>query len=197
MGREFTQDEADRHNALTDRAWSSVDSLILLEKSSPSSRPNWFARRKLRKAIDYFRQALDLNPDGWQAMWGIGKIYQRLGEHELSLEWFEHAHEKEPSQPDVAREAGLAARECGRAELGLKYCMVAVEIKPNDPGLMCNLALAHMIAGDDTSAVRWATDAVAGDPADDICKNVLRFAQEVTKGTRSRPRKIEELLEAD
>ena len=53
----------------------------------------------------------------------------------------------------TAREAGLAALDCGESELAVRYCIAAVEIAPNDAGLICNLSLAYMLAGDDPAAM--------------------------------------------
>ena len=50
-----------------------------------------FARRKLQKAIECFQGALEVNPKGWQSMWNLGKIHQRLESRTESLFWFKKA----------------------------------------------------------------------------------------------------------
>jgi Flp pilus assembly protein TadD len=58
-----------------------------------SERPNLLApdrtqRRNLTRASELLEHVLQINPDNWSAMWHLGKIYQRLEEHEVALGWF-------------------------------------------------------------------------------------------------------------
>ena len=125
-------------------------------------------------------------------MWMLGKIHQRLGDQEAAFDWFTKAHAVKPDQPDVAREAGIAALDLGRAEAALVLCEAAVVCSPDDPGLVCNLALAHCLAGDDAEAVRCVTSAAERDPADTVTATVQHFIDEVASGKRARPRSLEE-----
>ncbi len=125
-------------------------------------------------------------------MWAIGKIHQRLGDQEKALAWFSKSHALKPDQPDVAREAGIAALDLGRVEDALAYCRAAVASNPDDPGLVCNLALAHCLAGNDPEAVRCVTEAAERDPADPVTATVLGFIRDVASGRRVRPRSMHE-----
>ena len=194
MAHEFTQQEADRHNELTQTGWDIVNGELFIHDSAVRGTPNWLGRRKLKKAISCFEQALKINPDGYSSMWALGKIYQRLGNHETSLDWFGRAHELNPTQPDVAREAGLAALDCGESELAVRYCNAAVKIAPDDAGLICNLSLAHILAGDDSAAMQCATNASDRAPDDGICKTVLQFVEDVATGKRSRPKTLQDVF---
>jgi hypothetical protein len=49
-------------------------------------------------------------------MWALGRIEQRRGNPAAALAWFEKAHRIQPDQPDVAREASLAALDIGLSE---------------------------------------------------------------------------------
>lgn len=188
--REFTQDEADRHNALTGKGWALIKGRIVLHSSGASRRPGWYARRQLRRAIECFEQALKINPTGWSSMWALGKIYQRLNQQATAFNWFAQAHALNPAQPDVAREAGIAALDIGRVEDALRLCLAARAIAPDDPGLICNLALAYCLAGRDSEAERCVTDAVASDPSDAISADVLKLVRDVASGRRPRPKRL-------
>src|SRR5688572_22128014 len=148
MSREFTEAEAARHNSLTERGWQLAREHFHVAGSSAPAL-GWFSRRNLQRAVGCFQEALELNPDGWSSMWALGKIYQRLGEHRTSLEWLRKAHAVNPGQPDVAREAGLAALDCAEPADAVELCSAAVANNPDDPGLVANLALAFMLNGDD------------------------------------------------
>ncbi|WPD21237.1 MAG: tetratricopeptide repeat protein [Candidatus Electrothrix scaldis] len=192
MTQQFTQTEADHHNALVKRAGELSEGLIFIHDAYPPRRLSWLKRRRMRKAIQYYKEALEINPAGWSSMWFIGKIYQRLGDHATSLEWFTRAYMLNPTDPNMAREAGLAALDCGEAKTALTFCQAAVDNKPDDYGLLCNLALAHMLSGNDEAAVQCATRAVEADPTDEISANVQKLVCDVRDGKCHRPKTMEE-----
>jgi tetratricopeptide (TPR) repeat protein len=192
--REFTQAEADRHNALTRRGWALVKDRLVLQEEKPVGPPGEDDRTQLRGAIGCFEQALEINPEGWSSMWALGKIYQRLGEHATAFDWFARAHAINPEQPDVAREAGIAAMDSGRLEEALALCRSAVASRPDEPGLVCNLALAHCLAGQDAEAEQCAAEAVRRDPSDSISATVLGFVRDVASGKRPRPKRLCEVF---
>ena len=190
--REFTEEEANVHNTLTKEAWELINPLIMLNEAPVRGKPSWFERRKLKRAISLFERAREINPDGYSSMWALGKIFQRLEDNTVALKWFEHAHNANPEQPDVAREAALSALDVGDSTSALRFCKVAIELSPNDSGLVSNLALAHILAGDDESAFRAAEEATSRDPSDAISKTVLKFVDDVSQGRKPRPRTLAE-----
>ena len=130
-------------------------------------------------------------------MWAIGKVYQRLGDQDAALEWFTRAHAINPSHPDVAREAGIAALDLGRVEEALAFCLAAVASHPDDPGLVCNLALAHCLAGQDTDALRCVAEAADRDPSDTMTATVNHFISQVAAGKTPRPRTLQDAFPRD
>ncbi|HEY7156145.1 MAG TPA: hypothetical protein VH575_19425, partial [Gemmataceae bacterium] len=64
----------------------------------------------------------------------------------------------------------------------------------DDAGLICNLALAHCLAGQDAEAERCAAEAARRDPHDEISATVLGFVREVATGKRSRPKQLSEVF---
>ncbi|MCB1606273.1 MAG: tetratricopeptide repeat protein [Xanthomonadales bacterium] len=189
MAREFTEAEAARHNDLVQRGWSLAERHLQFNEGG-RGRPGWFVRSRLNRAIRYYEEALRINPEGWSSMWALGKIYQRLGQHRIALVWFRRAFELNADQPDVAREAGLSALDCGEVQLAVDLCTTAKILRPEDPGLRANLALAYMMSGDDTSAIECAQRAVAMCPEDEVSKSVLRLVNAVANGSRNRPRAL-------
>jgi tetratricopeptide (TPR) repeat protein len=193
MERQWTPEEAERHDALYMKGWSLIDGLILLGTAAPNSRPGWLARRRLLKAQRCFEEALRLNPDGWQSMWALGKIQQRLGNGAEALRNFGRAHDLDPSQADTAREAGIQAIELGRFREALRYSEAAVKANPDDPGLVSNLALAHLLGGDLSEARRAASDAVTRAPQDEASRFVQSVVEAVVAGQRPRPQSVAEI----
>ena len=192
--REFTPAQADRHNALVRKGWALVEGRLILQGKEPKGPPSWFSRLQLNRAIWCFDKALTINPEGWSSMWALGKIYQRLGDQESALRWLLRAHTIHPDQLDVAREASLAALDLGRREQALKLCEHAVKLMPQDPGLVCNLALAHCLAGNDGEAIRHVNEAALRDPSDPVTAIVKHFITQVAAGELKRPKDLREVF---
>lgn len=194
MPQDITDLDAERHDALYSKGWSLIEGRVFLHGAAAGGRPGWFSRWQLGRAIKCFEQALGINPQGWQSMWALGKIYQRLGEHAAAFDWFSEAHVINPDQPDVTRETGIAALEIGRVKEALELCRAAATSKPDDLGLICNLALALCLAGQDLEAEKYAASAVERDPSDSISATVLGLVREVASGKRQRPKQLSEVF---
>jgi tetratricopeptide (TPR) repeat protein len=126
-------------------------------------------------------------------MWLLGKVYQRLGQYDQALEWFSRAHRVNPGQPDVAREAAIAAMDLGRPEEAIPFCERALESSPNDAGLRANLAVALLFSEKPAEALPVAQQALRQDPEDTITADVIRIIEEVLGGTRPCPHHIRDL----
>lgn len=189
---EFTQEQIDRHNALTKAGTAIVKSHALIEGGKARGAPGFFERRQLKEGIRLFGEALKMNPAGWSSMWALGKLHQRLGEHADALKWFAEAARIKPDQPDVLREAGIAALNLGAKNEALRLCFAAVQLAPDDLGLQSNLALAYLITGDDVHAEECATVAVSRAPQDGASRAVLALVQDVRHGKRQRPERLGE-----
>ena len=151
------------------------------------------SERDLRRGIDLLLRVLSINPKNWAAMWMAGKAHQRLREFEKAFEWFQRADEAHPGQPDVNREAAIAAMEIGRPEQALSHCRRAIEAKPDDPGLRANLALALLFSGSPREALDSAHDALKRDPSDAITKRIVGVCEKVVAGKRKCPRHAREI----
>ena len=178
--------EQSRHDSLYRQACALVEGLILLHGQAPGELDAG-SRRRLEEALPLFGEVLHINPGNWAAMWLLGKVRQRLGDKERALEWFARAHRVRPDQPDVAREAAIAAMEVGRPQEAVSFCERAVQAKPDDPGLRANLALALLFSGRPAEARPVAGEALRRDPADQITAHIVRLIDEVLAGVRPCP----------
>ena len=192
MDREYTKVEADRHNKYTQNGWAILDNYIILPDRA-QVRIGFFAKRRLKKAVTLFHNALDIAPDNYSSKWALGKIYQVLGDHQRSLKWFEEALELENTNADVCREASLAALDCGEFSKSLDYSEKAIELKPDDPGLYCNKALAMMFLKRDSDAIEIVDYSLKIKPDDQITLNVKKILNSVADGRRSRPETMKDI----
>ena len=192
MERQLTDEEILEHNRLYEKGWSLVEGELLVG-AGPPRKVGRRSRKKLQEATACFEGALDIAPDNWQSMWALGKIHQRLGEESKALDYFTKAHELDPSQVDVAREAGIAATELGDGPAAVRFTRAAIAAKPDDAGLVSNLALAHLIAGSVQEAQITAVKAVSKAPDDPVAKAVRDLVEEVAQGKRPCPKSGREL----
>src|SRR5262245_40318627 len=105
------------------------------------------------EAKAHLMHCLSMLPDSWQCMWGMGKACQQLSAYKLALAWFERALTLEHTNDNVFREAALEALALGDASKALHFSSEAIHLNAKDAGLCANLALAHMIAGQDEAAL--------------------------------------------
>ncbi len=148
---------------------------------------------RLQRAVHCFEQAVVLDPCSWASMWLLGKVHQRLRDHEESLHWFARAFAVRPDHADVAREASLEAMALGHGADGVRYAEAGWRANPEDMGLLANLGLAHLLGGDLDLALKHAETAVHGAPADRVSRALLATVTAVTQGRRPRPSKLGDL----
>jgi tetratricopeptide (TPR) repeat protein len=194
VGRSASTSDQDRsrHNELYEQGCSLIEGLIILNNQSPGQLDPR-SRQRLEDAIALFVEVVQINPGNWRAMWLLGKAYQRLGEYDPGLQWFSRAHRINPDQPDVAREAAIAAMDLGQPEEAIPYCERAIEAKPDDPGLRANLAVALLFSGRPDEARAVAQEAPRRNPGDEITAHIVRIVEEVLSGTRPCPHHVRDL----
>ena len=186
--------DATTFNRFYKQGWDLSRGELLVDPEPSLTRPGWWARRRLRRAIGAFRKALAIFPESWQSLWALGKIHQRLGAHQEAFDYFAKAHSIDPGQVDVAREAGIAAIDIGRPVEAVMYTRAALTQVPNDPGLISNLAVAQLISGDSAMALESIKTARRLAPNDPISQAVEIRVQDTIAGRRPMPRTIKDLL---
>ncbi|MCI0459334.1 MAG: tetratricopeptide repeat protein [Gemmataceae bacterium] len=186
------QPEESRHNRLYKEACALIEGLILLGNEPPGELDP-AGRQRLEQAIPLFEEVVRINPGNWAAMWLLGKVHQRLAEYRRGLEWFSRAHRIKPDQPDVAREAAIAAMDAGLPQEAISFCERAIQADPDDPGLRANLALALLFSGRPEEARPVVEEALRRDPNDGITAHIGQLINEVLSGSRPCPHHVREL----
>lgn len=184
--------EADRHHALTEKGWAILNDYILL-LGRRQGKIGFFAKRRLKRAMAFFQDALSIAPENYSSKWALGKIHQVLGDHRYSLKWFEEAWSLEKGNADVCREAGLAALFCGEFLKSLEFTDRAIALKPDDAGLYGNRALALMFLNRDADAIEAVVRSLQLDPGDQTVLNVRAIVHSVADGIRPRPGTMKDL----
>jgi tetratricopeptide (TPR) repeat protein len=174
--------------ALFTRATEMVRDLTL---EAPRNPLDAAGRRTLEEARALLRRA-DKRKRSFATSWFIGKVEMRLGNAAAALVAFQEAHDVEPTKPDGCRELVAALLEVDRAQDALPVAKRAVDLRPDDAGLRCNLALVLLLTGDVATAQSEATAALEREPTDTINRGVAEMIDDVVTGRRQRPRSLAE-----
>jgi tetratricopeptide (TPR) repeat protein len=148
-------------------------------------------KNQIEEVISHLSRCIEIVPNAWSAMWGIGKAYQVLDSHDTSLYWFEETLKIEKTNPDVYREATLEALKLGNAEKAINYSETAVNLAPHNAGLLANYALALLLNRRGDDALTTIKKACKLDPKDTVNKNVLSYIEQVVNGHKGYPDTIE------
>lgn len=151
------------------------------------------AHELLQRGIELLYQAIAINPANWSAYWIIGKAQQVLGNSEDACIAFGKSYGLQKGNPDVAREYMFECLNLGWADKGIAAARHAVVLKPEDPGLVANLALALLIGGKLDEAAQTIATALTMAPQDEISRNLKQVIAEVQTGQRAQPVKLSDL----
>jgi Flp pilus assembly protein TadD len=191
----LTDAQVEQHNRLYGEAWRTASPHLRID-GRHFFWPAFLVRARLRRAKGLFEQALAINPNGWQSMWALGKLHQRLSEHASAVSWLQKAATVAPQEPNVQRELGIELLEVGEFERAVAAFRVAGQAQPSDPGHRANLALSLLLHGSTTEALGAADTALAMNPADPISQRLHSLVASVAEGRRPAPRTVREAASA-
>lgn len=189
----LTPEQIERHNKLYDEAWTLIKGEINLDGQKRQS-PGWLASRRLTKAKGLFEKTIAINPAGWNAMFAIGKIEQRLGRNKEALDWLLKAREFEPTNTGLAKETSLTASQLGMQDMAARIADEAIDLNPTDPALRVNSGVAHILAGHCEIAAERFGEAFRLEPASEINKRLQVYAARVAGGAIPRPKTESDIL---
>ena len=159
----------------------------------PPVRLTLMQKWQIRRGLSSMRKALAIRPNNWAALWIMGKALQVAGKNAEALDAFARSHSINPQHPDIAREASISAMESSKFDVARSFAEAALQLKPEDPGLMANLALVLLLAQDPRAAKSQIERAIAADPKDRITRAIRQIVDEVIAGSRPCPRHTSEL----
>jgi Flp pilus assembly protein TadD len=151
------------------------------------------SQQELRRGITLLTKVVAINLNNWSAYWIMGKAYQALGESENACDAFGKSFDIQRGNPDVAREYMFECLKLGRGSEGVRVAQHAVSLRPQDGGLVANLALAYLIAGRNDDALGSVNESLRIAPDDKITQSLKKLITEVRDGKRAQPKTIRDL----
>ena len=122
---------------------------------------------QIRASIDRFREASRLRPEDYNSAVFLGTALEAVGDHEEAREAFEmglkRVEQHVELHPDDARALVLGAQcpyEAGQPERSLDWSRRALEIDPEDSGILYNTACIQAVQGNYDEALKILDQAV-------------------------------------
>ncbi len=122
---------------------------------------------QIRASIDRFREASRLRPEDYNSAVFLGTALEAVGDHEDAREAFEmglkRVEQHVELHPDDARALVLGAQclyEAGQTERSLDWSRRALEIDPEDSGILYNTACIQAVQGNYDEALKILDQAV-------------------------------------
>ena len=120
-----------------------------------------------------FDRAIVIDPDLWEAHFGLGIVARQRGEALGAQAAFRRALELWPDQPDALHELGVALLMGNNTTDALAALDHAAALRPDDPAYVADAGFAHLRAGDLASARTRLDRAARLDANDPITKAYL------------------------
>jgi tetratricopeptide (TPR) repeat protein len=168
------------------KACDKMEGIVILENYRPSG-IGFFEKIRAKKAIKYFEEALEIEPNHYQSLFFLGKIYQRFGEYDKSLSLFEKVMQLEKENHNSPLEASLVAMHLNQLDKALEYSNEGLRRKPNDFALLGNHSMNLLIAGKDQETKETIVKAITLNPTDEINKRIQSKIDSVIAGQDHRP----------
>ena len=113
-----------------------------------------FARGEIERSVDLFRQAASIRPDDFQSVILLSQSLRMLGREKEALEagreGVRRAEQRLEFDPADARALSLGANawdDIGQRQKALSWSKLAIELHPNDQGVLLNGACLRARAG--------------------------------------------------
>jgi Flp pilus assembly protein TadD len=113
-------------------------------------------------AIGVLRQAAE--GDDTEALNNLGSILGRVGQWDEARQVLEHAHERDPNDPNVESNLGWVYANLGRLEDASALLEQAIVKQPREPSAHGNLGWVRLRAGDPAAALTALATAQSLDP---------------------------------
>ncbi|MEP6695224.1 MAG: tetratricopeptide repeat protein, partial [Chloroflexota bacterium] len=120
-----------------------------------------------------FDAALAVEPDLWEAHFGLGLLARHRGDPQAALRSFARVLELWPEHPDALHELGVALLMADDVEQAVGALERAAALRPGEPAYIADAGFAQMRAGDLAAARERLEHARTLDAADPVTKAYL------------------------
>jgi tetratricopeptide (TPR) repeat protein len=123
-------------------------------------------QKKYDQALQYYDEALDIDPKHHQSLFNKAVVLQMLGRVGDALKCYDHALEVNPNDPEIWGNRGIALRSLGRVEEAIDSYNKGIEFSPGDASLWSNKGIALRSMGRVKEAIECYDRALEINPGD-------------------------------
>lgn len=105
------------------------------------------------KAIEYYKQVIELDPDRIDAFMGLGLDYYKIGKYSEAVDAYKQALKINPDEQAAHNKLAAVYILMGKYSLALKAFKASLKADPKNPETHFNLGIAYIISGDTDGAV--------------------------------------------
>lgn len=116
------------------------------------------------KAIDHYRQAVELRPSYAEAHYNLGRLLAQKGQFDDAIIHYEKALEINPADAEAHNNLGATFFVRGRVDEAIAHYQKALAIQPDYADASCNLANALLSNGDLDGAIAYYSGCLAVAP---------------------------------
>jgi tetratricopeptide (TPR) repeat protein len=127
-----------------------------------------------KRGVPLLLEGLDLYPESVEGWLMLALGYRELRDWDAAADALAEALRRQPQNPDALGERALILLALGRVPEAIEHARAAVDARPDDAGLVCNLGLVLLEAGRDDEARERCARAAELDPTDPIVKRCQR-----------------------
>lgn len=95
----------------------------------------YFRKGDYRNALNYYKEALKLDPDFVHALWGMGRTYLAMNQGGLALRYLEEAVRKSPKNAEIHFDLAEAHLLSGQNEQAIFSYETVIDLSPHESDL--------------------------------------------------------------
>jgi tetratricopeptide (TPR) repeat protein len=182
------------HNRLFNEGCDLISPYLVLQKKGTKDPRSGGAKREILAGIEKLEQVLILNPKNASAYWFIGKGHQVLKDQQQAYSAFKSSWSIQKQNANVAQDYMVACLNLGHSAEGVQIADEALKLKPDDPAVIANHALALLIDGQLDRAEDEVRKSLQIAPVDHVTLELQAAIEDVKSGKRSRPTRLGDLI---
>lgn len=137
-----------------------------------------------KKAITYYKKAIEILPDNTEALYNAGVSYYNMGDRDNALKMYEQALKVTPEYTNAANNTGVIYFERKDYENAKKYFLEALKYDPNNSDALGNLGAINHNQGNMKEAVEYYKRSLTINPANQNVQSNLAKAEQALAGNR-------------
>ena len=120
----------------------------------------YYIKEDYEKALPFFKQYLQTNPDFEDAWFYAGVCYVKLGRNQEAIQAFKQAIRLKPDYADAHNNMGIAYDDLGRHQEAIQAYKQAIRLKPDDADAHYNLGVTYSKLGRYQEAIQAYKQAI-------------------------------------